>query len=250
MKTFIMIFSFVCATWASADVINIAVASNFAKTMGKVGELFQAKTGHKVLLSPGATGKLYAQIKNGAPFDAFFSADSERPEILVKEGLAHPDSECIYAHGKVALYSQALALEPDPRAVLLSGQFKNLALANPDTAPYGAAAVEVMKAWGVYEGLKPKLVYGESVAQAFHYVSTGNAQIGFVSVSQLMEAERPIRKGQFYILPQSLYKPILQKAVILKRTKLLQVVKEFLASFRTEPIRQLMGSLGYDAPLG
>ncbi|MBI2602618.1 MAG: molybdate ABC transporter substrate-binding protein [Deltaproteobacteria bacterium] len=245
MKTLITILGFIFSGLATAEEIHVAVASNFSKTMEKVAQQYHEKTGHKVLLSFGSTGKLFAQIKNGAPFDAFFSADVERPEQLVKEGLADSASEFIYAQGKLALFSLSMKLGTDPRAVLKAGGFKNLALANPETAPYGAAAVEVMRAWGVYDGLKPKLVFGESVAQTFHYISTGNAQLGFISVSQLVETENEVnKKGEFYIPPQHLYKPIYQKAVILKRTRRL-VVKDFFTFFRSAPVRNVIENFGY-----
>ena len=162
----------------AADEIRVAVATNFAGAMEALGARFQATSGHAVLLSSGSTGGHYAQIKNGAPFEAFFSADTERPRLLESEGVAVPGSRFLYAVGRVALWSKRPGYVDAGGKVLETGDFLHLAIANPDLAPYGAAAREVLAARGIWDRLQSRLVMGQDIGQAYSFVQTGNAELG------------------------------------------------------------------------
>lgn len=200
---------------ARAEVVTVAVASNFAGPMAEIAEGFRAATGHEVRLSPGATGKLYAQVANGAPFDVFLSADAETPARLVDEGLADRASCFTYAVGALVLWSPDEGVPVADGAVLLSGRFAKLAIANPKSAPYGRAAIEVLGKLGVLAGVKPKLVQGENIAQAFQFVQSGNATLGFVALSQVLGESGAIA-GSAWRVPDAFHEPIRQDAVLLQ----------------------------------
>jgi molybdate transport system substrate-binding protein len=234
---------------AFADSINAAVAANFTKTVEEIGAAFTAKTGHEVKFAFGPTGKLYAQITNGAPFDLFFAADTKKPEALVKDGLVKPDSYFVYARGVLALYSPTLPVKDDYQAVLDKAEFNHLSIANPKTAPYGVAAEEVLNKLGVYDTVKPKIVNGESISHAFQYVQTGNAELGFVAMSQLVDPQSPAHgKGQYWLPPQDMYSPLNQGAVILKRAENNPVAQAFMDYLRSDEGRKIIEKYGYSAP--
>lgn len=234
---------------AMADTINAAVAANFTKTIEEIGAAFKAKTGHEVKFAFGPTGKLYAQIKNGAPFDLFFAADTKMPEALVQDGWVKKDSYFVYARGVLALYSPNLPVKEGYKTILEQADFNHLALANPKTAPYGAAAEQVLRKLGVYDTVRPKIVNGESIAHAFQYVLTGNAQLGFVALSQLVDPQSPAHgKGQYWLPPQDMYAPIDQAAVILKRAESNPVAEQFIAYLRSEEGRKVIEKYGYSIP--
>ena len=233
----------------NADTLNAAVAANFTKTIEEIGAGFKAKTGHEVKFSFGPTGKLYAQIKNGAPFDLFFAADDEKPKRLVEEGLAQSDSYFIYARGVLALYSPTLPVKSDYKTVLEKAEFNHLSIANPKTAPYGVAAEEVMNKLGVLETVRPKIVNGESIAHAFQYVQTGNAQLGFVAYSQLVDPQSPaFQKGEYWLPAQDMYTPIDQAAVILKKAENNPVAQQFMDYLRSDEGRKVIERYGYSIP--
>jgi molybdate transport system substrate-binding protein len=197
---------------ARAEQVNVAVAANFTDPAREIAAAFKQKTGHDALLSFGSSGQFYTQITEGAPFQVFLSADVERPQKLVDEGLGVAESGFTYAIGKLVLWSQ------DPNLVkgedtLRSGTFTKLSICDPAAAPYGAAAVETMKSLKLYETLKPKFVVGANISQAFQFVATSNAELGFVALSQLTRND----KGSRWMVPQGLYAPIRQNAVLLKK---------------------------------
>jgi molybdate transport system substrate-binding protein len=197
---------------ARAEQVNVAVAANFTDPAREIAAAFKQKTGHDALLSFGSSGQFYTQITEGAPFQVFLSADVERPQKLVDEGLGMAESGFTYAIGKLVLWSQ------DPNLVkgedtLRSGTFTKLSICDPAAAPYGAAAVETMKSLKLYETLKPKFVVGANISQAFQFVATSNAELGFVALSQLTRND----KGSRWMVPQGLYAPIRQNAVLLKK---------------------------------
>ena len=234
---------------AFADTLNAAVAANFTKTIEEIGAGFKAKTGHEVKFAFGPTGKLYAQIKNGAPFDLFFAADTEKPEALLKEDLVKKDSYFVYARGVLALYSPTLSVKDDYKAVLEKAEFNHLSIANPKTAPYGQAAEEVMNTLGVYDAVKPKIVNGESIAHAFQYVQTGNAELGFVALSQLVDPQSPAyHKGRYWLPAQDMYAPIDQAAVILKKAENNPVAQQFMDYLRSDEGRKVIERYGYSIP--
>lgn len=205
---------------AQAGEVTVAVAANFTAPMQKIAQVFESDTGHKALLAFGSTGKFYAQIKNGAPFAVLLAADDETPLRLEKEGVAVAGTRFTYAVGRLALWSKNPALVDDKGQVLLGDttdkrRFKKLAIADPKLAPYGAAALEVMQGAGVFAGVSSKLVQGDSIGQAFQFVMTENAELGFVALSQIWMDGR-ISQGSAWVVPQNLYTPLKQDAVLLQ----------------------------------
>jgi len=200
-------------TTARADDIPVAVAANFTAPFNKIAAEFEKETGHKVVSSFGSTGKFYAQIKNGAPFEILLAADDETPAKLVKEGAGVAGSQYSYAIGKLVLWSAKPAVVDAQGAVLKGGGFDHIALANPKLAPYGAAAMETMKAMGVLDSLTPKFVTAETIAQAYQFVSSGNSLLGFVALSQVLKDGKI--EGSAWVVPSNLYTPIRQDAVLL-----------------------------------
>ena len=198
-----------------AEQTLIAVASNFSAPARAIVNAFERETGHSVRLSQGSSGKLYAQIINGAPFDLFLSADTEKPALLIEAGLADEESKRTYAYGALALWTSKEGVLIDAQT-LRAGNFSRLAQANPRLAPYGLAAKQVIDRLTLTEALAPKQVTGESISQAFQFVTTGNAELGFVALSQVMNDDGLIR-GSLWRVPQHLYDPIAQDAVLLNR---------------------------------
>lgn len=208
---------------AQAAEVTVAVAANFTAPMQKIAKAFEQDTGHKAQLAFGATGKFYAQIKNAAPFAVLLAADDETPARLEKEGLAVAGTRFTYATGRLALWSKQPNLVDNQGEVLRSNRFEQagiykIALADPKLAPYGAAAVEVMQGMGVYAHVAPKLVQGDSIGQTYQFVSTENAQLGFVALSQISLDGR-IVTGSAWVVPQQLYTPLKQDAVLLNAGK-------------------------------
>jgi molybdate transport system substrate-binding protein len=233
---------------AAADEVQLAVAANFAAPAKHLAERFaQGSGGHKVLISTGSTGKFYAQIKNGAPFDVLLSADAETPSRMEKEGLVVPGQRFTYALGKLVLWSPQANLVDERGEVLRKQAFRRLSIANPRLAPYGAAAQQVMEKLGVWSGLQERLVLGENIAQAYQFVSSGNAELGFVAYSQIRDPDRATT-GSFWLVPQTLYAPIQQDAALLIRAEGNQAARQFLAFLRSAPARELILAYGYDLP--
>jgi molybdate transport system substrate-binding protein len=227
---------------AGADEVKVAVAANFTNAAKEIGALFKKRSGYAAVLSFGSTGQLYTQIKQGAPFEVFLAADRARPQRALDEGLGVPGSLFTYATGRIVLYSR------DPSRVhgaetLRQGRFDRIAIAHPVTAPYGAAAVEAMKALGVYDALAPKLVRGNNIAQTYQFVATGNAELGFVALSQVAGHAR----GSRWIVPAGLYAPIAQGGVLLKRGARNPVARRFIAFVRGPEARAIKRRYGYGA---
>ena len=231
---------------ARADNVNIAVAANFTVPMKAIVAQFEKDTAHKVAVSLGATGKFYAQIKNGAPFDVFLSADDETPARLEKEGNAVAGSRFTYAVGRLALWSATPGFVDGQGEVLKSGKFANIALAAPKLAPYGAAAVETMARLGLLAALQPKFVQGESIGQTYSFVATGNAALGFVALSQVFE-DGKIKTGSGWIVPTHLHSPLRQDTVVLARGKDNQGAADFMRFLKTDAARAVIRSYGYEA---
>lgn len=225
--------------------VKVAVAANFTAPMQRIAQLFEAETGHKAVLSFGATGALYAQVKNGAPFQVFLSADAKTPEKMENEGLAVAGSRFTYAVGKLALWSRDPALVDGQGEVLRTGGFERIALANPKLAPYGAAAVETMTRLGVLEALRPKFVQGDNIAQTYQFAATGNAQLGFVALSQVT-ADGKIKEGSAWLVPAGLYSPIRQDAALLANAKDDPAAQALMAFLRSEPAHAVIRAFGYD----
>jgi molybdate transport system substrate-binding protein len=228
------------ATPSQAASVAVAVAANFSKVADALGAKFKEKTGNDVVVSAGATGTLYTQISQGAPFDVFLSADTKTPKKAVDEGFAIAGTEFTFAIGKIILFSTDPALVTGPET-LTEGKFEKLAIADPKTAPYGAAAVAAMTKLGVYEALTPKLVTGESIAQAYQFVDTKNAELGFVALSQVIKRD----DGSRWEVPAELYPALTQDAVLLKPGEANQAAKDFLAYLQSPEAVALIESYGY-----
>lgn len=229
---------------AHAETVQVAVASNFTAPMKVIAEAFKQDTGHTAEAAYGATGKFYAQIRNGAPFQILLSADEETPAKLEKEGVAPPGTRFTYATGTLVLWSADPALIQDGAKVLGRNKFRKLAIANPKTAPYGAAAVEVMKALRVDQMLEHKLIQGENIAQTYQFVSTGNAELSFVALSQVFK-DGKITEGSAWIVPAELHEPIRQDAVILKSGAGNAAASAFMDYLKSDTVKAIIRSFGY-----
>lgn len=237
-----LVFSMV--TNVHAAEIKVAVASNFANVLKEIAVEFQKDTGHQLAITPGATGKFYAQISNGAPFDVFLSADDETPSKLAKEGKAIAATQFTYAIGRLALWSPLPDMVDKNADVLKTDKFKFLAIANAKVAPYGQAAVMTMQKLGVLTKLEPRIVQGESISQTYQFVSTGNAQLGFVALSQIVENGK-IKSGSAWIVPEEMHDQLKQDAVVLQSCKHISVCQSLLDYLKTEKAKKIMTSYGY-----
>ena len=233
------------ASPARAAEVQVAVAANFAEPMKAVAAVLARTTGHTLKVSTGASGAFYTQIRHGAPFDVFLSADRERPAQLERDGLTQPGTRFTYATGKLVLWSVKPGRVDGAGAVLRAPDLGKVAYANPKTAPYGAAAVQAMERLGLAAGLAPRLVQGESIGQTFHFVTTGNADVGFVALSQVLEGGR-LREGSMWVVPQTAYEPIRQDAVLLRRAAGNEAARALMDLLRSPSLHDLIRSYGYD----
>lgn len=229
----------------SAEEVRIAVATNFLSTLKELGHNFENETDHVLVISSGSTGKLYAQIRHGAPFEVFLSADASRPQLLEEEGMAVPGSRFTYAVGKLTLWSpDPKLLHEDGQAVLARGSFKRLAIANPKTAPYGAAAKHALESLGLWPRLKGRIVQGENIGQTLQFVVSRNAQLGFVALSQIIGP--PLKgTGSRWDVPEHLYEPILQQAVLLVRGQSKRGATAFLEFLKSPAAQNMIKRAGY-----
>lgn len=230
---------------ASAEEVQVAVAANFTAPMKIIAADFEKASGQKVALSFGATGKFYAQIKNGAPFDILLAADDETPAKMEKEGLGVAGSRFTYAIGKLVLWSAKPDFVDAKGEVLKKGGFEHIALGNPKLAPYGAAAVETMTRLGVMSTLEPKFVQGENIAQTFQFVSTGNAELGFVALSQVYE-DGKLKSGSGWIVPADMHSPIRQDAILLPKGKGNPAAEALLKYLKSSKAKAVIKAYGYD----
>ena len=231
------------ASQAQADDVSVAVAANFTAPMQQIAAAFEKETGHKVVASYGSTGKFYAQIKNGAPFELLLAADDETPAKLIKENAAVAGSQFTYAIGKLVLWSAKSAVVDAKGEVLKKGGFDHLALANPKLAPYGAAGVEVMKALGAYDALQPKIVSAENITQAYQFVNSGNALLGFVALSQVLKDGKI--DGSAWLVPAHLYAPIRQDAVLLEKGRGKPAAQALANYLKGDKAKAVIKSFGY-----
>ena len=228
-----------------AGEVSVAVASNFTAPMKIIAQAFERETGHKAILSFGATGQFYAQIKNGAPFAVLLAADDETPARLEREGVAVPGTRFTYATGKVVVWSKKADLIDDKGEILKTGKFDKLALANPKLAPYGAAAMQVLETMNLTKQLGPKLVEASNIGQTFQFVSSGNAALGFVALSQVFENGK-LKEGSGWVVPSNLYSPIKQDAVLLTSGKANVAAQALLQYLRSDKAKAIIVSFGYD----
>lgn len=231
------------STCAHADEVVVAVAANFTAPMKTIAPEFEKDTGHKIVAAYGATGKLYAQIKNGAPFEVLLAADAETPAKLVGEHAAVAGSQFTYALGRLVLWSAKPGVVDAAGEVLKQGRFENIALANPKLAPYGAAAAEAMKALGVYDELQAKFVTAETISQTHQFVQSGNAMLGFVALSQVSKDGKI--EGSAWIVPADLYQPIRQDAVILEKGNGKPAAQALMKYLQGDKVKAMVRAYGY-----
>jgi len=236
-----ILLTVVHATSVVAAELHIAVAANFADSMRSIADIFERQTQHTLKISSGSSGKLYAQIKHGAPFDLFFAADSLRPELLEQERLAIAGSRFTYAIGQLILWSPQPDLVDAEGDVLLGDRFAHLAIANPRLAPYGEAARAVLQHKGAWKEIVHRMVRGENIAQTFQFVQSGNAELGFVALSQVGRSPERI-PGSYWLIPSHLYPAIEQQAIIVQDS---QVAREFMTFVKSNEITSLIRSHGY-----
>ena len=229
---------------ARAGEVNVAVAANFTAPMNVIAESFEKDSGHKAKLAFGSTGRFYAQIKNGAPFDVLLSADDETPAKLVQEAVAEPTSRFTYAIGSLVLWSSKPGFVDDKGEVLRRGPYGKLAIANPKTAPYGRAAIETLTKLGLLSIAEPKFVQGENIAQTFQFVSSGNADLGFVALSQVMQ-DGKVQDGSAWIVPAEMHEPIRQDAVLLTTGKGNPAAQALLEYLKGDKARRVIRFFGY-----
>lgn len=234
-----------CTFPASANEVHVAVAANFTAPAKRIAEQFETDTGHKALLAFGATGRFYAQIRNGAPFEVLLAADDETPARLEAEGAAVGGSRFTYAVGRLVLWSARAGTVDDRGDVLKRGDFRHLSIANPKLAPYGAAAVEALAGLNRLDAMQAKFVHAENIAQAHQFVASGNAELGFVALSQVMKDGR-IAEGSAWIVPASLHAPIRQDAVILERGKGKPAAAAWMQFLKGDKATTIIRSFGYE----
>ncbi len=224
-----------------ADEIVVAAASNFLATMNALAPRFSAESGHAITVTSGSTAKLYQQIVHGAPFDVLMSADQAHVDRLVKEGRAVVTSRVTYARGRLVLWAGGKPLLGTPQALLIDPRWQRIAIANPAVAPYGVAAMQVLTALSIESRVTPRLVYGESIAQAHVMVATGGAQLGVLSLSQVFSAD----PGTWVAIDDSLYSPIFQDAVLLNRAAHNEAGLSFMTFVQGPKAREIIQSFGY-----
>lgn len=228
---------------AQAAKLRIAVASNFKYAMTSLVDAYQAQSDDEIVVSYGSTGKHYAQIKNGAPFDLFYAADEVRPNLLVKQGDASSSNHFIYAIGRLVLWSSE-ENKVDDGAILMSNNFRYLAIANQRLSPYGKAAQEVLSYFGLSNKFKGRIIQGENIAQTFQFVDSGNADLGLVAYSQVV-AKIDNSNGSFWLVPKEFHQPIMQRAVIINETKPSLAFFDFTKS---QNAQQIIQAAGYELP--
>jgi molybdate transport system substrate-binding protein len=232
-------------SWAATTLV--AVAANFSKPMTEIAAEFVKATGHSAKLSFGSTGKFVSQLEHGGPFEVLLSADEKAPKRLVESGLALSNSQFTYAIGRLVLWSAKPGYVDDQGKILTVGGFKHIALADPKLAPYGVAAVEVLKKLGLFDKLQPLFVQGENIAQTFQFVSTSNAELGFIALSQVIENGK-IAKGSGWIIPREDYSPIRQDAVLMKKGTENPAATALLDYLKSAPALAIIEKFGYDLP--
>lgn len=231
---------------SEAATVLVAVASNFTKPMTEIAEAFEKATGHSANLAFGSSGKFVSQLENGGPFEVFLSADTSNPLKLEKSGLAVDGSRFTYAIGKLVLWSSQANYVDAQGQILSTGSFKHIALADPKLAPYGATATEVMKSLGVLDKLQPLFVLGENIAQTYQFISTGNAELGFIALSQVIGKDGKINEGSGWIVPSNLHKPILQDAILLKKGAENAAAPALLGFLKSQEAQAIIRKYGYD----
>lgn len=248
MNLFVLALFFIGNAVCQAETTLVAVASNFTKPMNEIVAAFKRATGHQANLSFGSSGKFVAQIENDAPFEVFLSADQENPKKLEDSGLAISNTHFTYAIGKLVLWSAKPGFVDGQGEVLRSGVFKHLALADPKLAPYGLAAEEAMRNFGLLEKLQPLFVLGENISQTQQFIDSGNAELGFIALAQVVGENGAMNEGSGWIIPNHLYSPIRQDAVLLKKGGLNPAASALLDFLKSPMALQIIKRYGYELP--
>jgi molybdate transport system substrate-binding protein len=231
---------------SKAETTIVAVAANFTKPMTEIAAAFEKKTGHRASLSFGASGKFVAQIENAAPFEVFLAADDKTTAKVLQDGFAVANTDFTYAIGKLVLWSATAGLVDDQGEVLSKGGFKHIALADPKLAPYGAAAIELLKAKSLLDKLQPLFVQGENITQTYQFVETANAELGFVALSQVIDPEKgKIEKGSAWQVPENLYTLIKQNAVLLKKGEENPAAPALIEFLKSPEAKAIISKYGY-----
>ena len=231
------------ASWSAT--VLVAVAANFSKPMTEIVSQFEKATGHSAKLSFGSSGKFVSQLENGGPFEVLLSADEKGPEKLEQAGLTVPNTRFVYALGKLVLWSATPNFVDDEGKILMTSNFKHLALADPKVAPYGAAAIDVLKKLKLFEKLQPLFVQGENIAQTYQFISTANAELGFLALSQVIKNGK-IVGGSSWIIPDNLHAPIRQSAVIMKKGAENPAARALIDYLKSIPALAIIKKYGYD----
>lgn len=242
----VMLFGLMSSPVCAGEV-RAAVASNFSAPMEKIAALFQQESGHTVKLSFGSSGKFYSQIKGGAPFDVFLSADEALPKRLEQEGLAVGGSRFVYALGRLVLWSAQPGFVDAKGSILYKGSYSKLAIADPRLAPYGMAAKETLEKLTMWNAMQERLVKGENITQAYQLIATENAELGFVALSQIMR-DGKVSEGSYWLVPSEMHKPIRQSAVLLSGAKDQAASRALLAFLKSEKAMAVMRGFGYELP--
>lgn len=242
-----LIFGFLLlsvSAFVSAETVHVAVAANFVEPLKNISEQFEKSTGNKIMITSGATGKIYAQIKNGAPYDIFLAADSKTPAKLESENAIVPGSRFTYAIGKLALWSAKPGYVDNKGEILKKQPFKHIAIASPKLAPYGLAAQQTLEKMGMWEALQPKIVQGENIGQTYQFVASGNAELGFVALSQIYKNGK-VKSGSAWIVDTKDYQPIKQDAVLLKHAQNNAAAAAFMTYLKSDVTYKVLQSYGY-----
>jgi len=247
MKLLGFILLSVCTFGAEAKSVHVAVAANFSNTMKSLVKEFEKTSDYQIALSFGSSGKFYAQIKQGAPYELFFSADQAKPDALQKNGLVMANSRFTYATGRLALWSARPDFANKIETKLKEGTFNKLAFANPKLAPYGAATLEVLKYLSLIESTQSKWVRGENVAQTYQFVSSGNADLGFIALSQLLGTKK-VKQDSYWLVPNYMHHPIKQDVVLLRSAEKSQGARAFLDFIHSNKAKNIIAEYGYLAP--
>ena len=230
--------------FVSAETVHVAVAANFVEPLKNISTQFEKSSGNQIMITSGATGKLYAQIKNGAPYDILLAADSKTPAKLESENAIVPGSRFTYAIGKLALWSAKPGYVDNKGEILKKQPFKHIAIANPKLAPYGLAAQQTLEKMGLWQALQPKFVQGENIGQTYQFVATGNAELGFVALSQIYKNGK-VKSGSAWIVVSNDYQPIKQDAVLLKHAQNNAAAAAFMKYLKSNAAYKVLQSYGY-----
>lgn len=232
------------STFATAETVHVAVAANFVEPLKNISEQFEKATGDKIMITSGATGKIYAQIKNGAPYDIFLAADSKTPAKLESENAIVPGSRFTYAIGKLALWSAKPGYVDNKGEILKKQSFKHIAIAAPKLAPYGLAAQQTLEKMGLWQSIQPKIVQGENIGQTYQFIASGNAELGFVALSQIYKNGK-VKNGSAWIVDSKDYAPIKQDAVLLNHAKDNVAAAAFMKYLKSPASYKVLKSYGY-----